>query len=328
MNELTKEQIEELEKKESGLYESEDEIIIPKDELDDMNQESEDVKNNQTPKEYKSTFIGDYLGLEESGYIQVNPELIPSECKYYPDDYKFFIKPAKLKNIRIFTDIANDEYYNINNKINVILNSCVKIQSNSGQVPYNKILEIDKIFFVIAIRDITFYKIPNPIKTKHICNSCNKQNILEIYSNNSKFFTETDYLKFNYNIDKKIYSFDIDNTGEILETKPPNIQSSIIINNYITNKNKMNSEYTKETLEYIKYLNLNWDKIDIHNIDEIIQSTYSWSIDKESAMVKFINNFKNSIYAKVYGLCNNCGTEVAPPFSVDGGFRNIFLIQN
>lgn len=328
MEKLSEDQIKELEEKESGLYDSyDDEIVISKQELESFD-ENEQSEKSSNAKEYKPTFLEDYSVLEELGYIQINPELIPSRCKFYPEDYKFYLKPAKLKDIRMFTDIANDEYYNINNKINLILNSCIKIQSKSGQVSYNRILEIDKIFFVVAIRDLTFYKIPNSMKTKHICNSCSKNNTLEIYSNNTIFFNEKEYLNFKYDIEKRAYVFDIDNTGEILETKPPSILSTITIKNYIEHKNKLGANYNKETLDYVKYLNLDWSSIDIKDIDEIMQSTYGWSIDKETAMVKFISNFKNSIFAKVYGVCNNCGTEVAPPFSVEGGFRNIFLIQD
>lgn len=317
---MTEEQIKEAEAKEENLDEYYESIQQKKPEPDALKVE--------TKKELKSKRLWvEDLKDEHNGKVELNNEIIPSEAMFYFHDIKFLLRGGQTSETRIFSSYANKDNYTVNRSINGILRPTVNISGSGKRLTSNSILEIDKLFFMLAIRDLTFYQIPNPLINNCKCPKCSEPCKIEIFSNNTTFLKLDPKLQDYYRADKKNYTFNFDGE-EPLEVKPPTIMVTEIISNYIETKNELGIKVDKPMLENIKYLDLEWETITVDAIDKVLMRSFNWSLAKYSMLLKFVEDFKKQIVTETFGTCDSCSAEVTVPFRFQGGLLSCFLIQD
>lgn len=312
---LNEEQLEEqLSQREEGLYKEEETPV-------------ESPPETQPKREIKNTFDPDSSGLIR-GWTRITKELIPSQGLFDDSQVEYHGRPARTSDIREFTPIAEDPSYRVEEKINFILSECLRLENPNKRASYKDILNIDKIFFMLAIRDMTFYNIPNPLINNTKCTnpSCGEPLSIEVYSNNSSFFEMSNTLRKFYDKNGRVFLLDFDDTE--IKLSPPTIGRKEAISKYIEYKTSKGFKVDKNTLDLLNYINLDWRELDNQTIDEQINKTQGWSINEYSAVVEIIREIKKSVVMKSHATCGTCGAEVTAPFTFQGGFRDFFLVQN
>lgn len=286
------------------------------------------VETEQVPTKQRTTFEPDNSGLIR-GWTKINKEIIPTEGMFSDPEIEVHGRPAKTKDIRYFTPVVEDDSYTTDEKINYILSECLKVNHPSKRMSYKDLLDIDKIFYMLSIRDMTFYKIPNPLKNITTCTnkSCEEPISLEVYSNNSTFFEMSDILKKFYDPNERCFIIEMDDDSKV-ELSPPTIGRSETIKSYIAYKKSKGISIDNESLQLIKYIHIDWKDLDNQSIDLLITKSQGWSIELYSAVVQVIREIKKSISMKSHGICGTCGAEVSVPFRFQGGFRDFFIIPD
>lgn len=323
---LDEDAIKEMEARESALYTSDD-----KEELLDDKETSEVVSTSSISE--RKTFLED-IPDSHIGWIKLNNDMLPSLAKFYPHGTVFKLNPARIKEIRTFTSLADDDSYTVNDKINEILSSCVRVTFGTHPGQVKDILEIDKLFFIFAIRDLTFSNIPNPITNSSKCPKCGDNCNIEIFSNNSDFFEYSEELLKYYDPENRVFSISyvVDEDGDDvrnIQLRPPSIQTTTKIDNYITRKRELGHPISEDTLKYLKYLHLNWDTMTVEELDNIVVDSMGWSLLKYSLVIEFIDKIERQIIMTSFGTCSSCGAQgVTVPFRFREKFRSIFLISN
>lgn len=282
-------------------------------------QEEPEPKINKTFEENESGLI--------KGWTKINMDIIPTKCMFSDPDISVHGKPATTKNIRQFTPVVEDTSYQTDEKINYILSECIKVLNPNQRMSYKDLLDIDKIFYMLAIRDMTFYKIPNPLKNLNVCNSCKEDLSIDVYSNNSTFFELSDILKKYYDSIERCFVIETDDDSYI-QISPPTIGRSDAIKSYVNNKNSRGLSVDDSSIQILKYLHIDWRELSNQKIDNILIGLEGWSIDKLSKVIEIIREIKKSIKMMSHGVCGNCGAEVTAPFRFQGGFRDFFIIPN
>lgn len=311
-------QIKELEEREKQLGVNQD--------VNEKTSEEQEEKQEESKSSQKKLFVEEPKD-NNVGYIELNKEIIPSAAMFYPENSTFRIRGGQTTEIRTFSSYAQKDAYTINQSINGILNPTVKYSVGPKQYSTNYMLEMDKIFFLLAVRDLTFYHIPNKIKNPSSCPKCGQACGIEIFTSNTVFFEEDQNLSNFYNASKRCYSFNF-NDGETLEIKPPMILTTSVIENYISNKRRKGNKVEVDILENIKYLNLDWENMTEDRLDNQILETYKWSTEKYSLFLKVIEDFKKQMVNKTIDNCNSCGAEVTVPFQFPSGLLSIFLVSD
>ena len=308
--ELTEEEIKRLEEREIGLY--------PDEKVEDNKEASQENQPIQ-----KQVFLEE-IPEHNMGWIRLNKDILPSGGLFYSNDVTFYLTNAKINQIKDFSSLSEDDSYTVNERINSILSSCVKTSGGGSR----NILEIDKFFMVLAIRDLTFNNRPNKLINNSKCPKCGGNCGIEIFSSNSTFFEFDNNLDQYYNDHTRSYYFEIEKTGEFLDLKPPSISTSHKIDNYYKEYSK-HKKIDRNLLNELMYLNVDWSDMDVKSLDRLITETYNWSDYKLTLLKTFVNDFKKQIKMLSYGTCGSCGAEgVSTHFSFRGGLLSIFLIQD
>jgi hypothetical protein len=309
--EITEDIINQMEEMESGLYEKE--------------VEPETIK--EKPIKEVKVFLQDIPEFN-IGWIKLNKELLPSKGLFYEKDIIIELTPATTQHIKDFTSLSEDDSYKTNEKINAILSTCLRISKGSRRFTSKDILEIDKVWLLLAIRDLTFSKISNKLINPSACPKCTSPANVEIFSYNSTFFEFNEELMNYYDEEERCFMFDITETGETLKLKPPTISVSSKVDSYYEKYSNI-KKIDRNFLNEIQYIDLDWYNIDVQTLDKTIVDSFGWSVYKITLLKKFINDFKSQIKMKSFGYCESCGAEgVSTKFYFRGGLLSIFTIQN
>lgn len=310
---LTEEEIKELEKKESSLY--------PEEEIVDV------ITEKKTEKKERKLFVED-IPDTNVGKIELNKEILPSLSLFYPHDSVFLLSSARIQEIRNFSTYMDKDAYETNKAINEILKTTVHYSAEGKRLSSQNILEIDKLFFLFAIRDLTFYKIPNVLTNISKCPKCGESCGIEIFSNNTNFVEfDMKWINKYYNPDERNLTFDFKD-GESLKIKPPTIQVTTIIDNYIKDLQRDNKKIDYEFIKNVKFLDLDWELMTTEKLNRVHTETYSWSFEKFSLFLKVISDFKSMVTSSTFGSCTSCGAEVSVPFRFQGNLLSTFLISD
>lgn len=316
---------EQLSKKEEGLYNEPKEVVEQQEEV-----KTSKTKVNLDQKERpKESFIFDEGESKvQLGWTLLNKEIIPTQGLFHDADILNYAKPITTKQIRDYTSIEEDDTISISKKIDTMLSIATRMQSNSKKMSYRDIYDIDKLFYMFAIRDLTFYNITNPLKNPTTCTNieCRHEYHTELFSHNVIFFEPSENIMKHYNPEDNCFTLHLD-TEEVINIKLPTIGIKEKLNEYMQWRKKIGAEINQNTIKILPYMDFDWRQIEERTFDEFLTRMIAWSPDLFSAVVLFIREIKKCMSMKSISKCPECGAEVTAPIRFRGGFSDFFLIQ-
>ena len=93
---------------------------------------------------------------ELTGYIKLDLSLLPSAGRFYRDDFEIHIRAARVGEIRDYSTMEETNVRDIDEKLNGIISQCTKIMYGSQRGSYKDLLEEDRIYVILSIRELTF----------------------------------------------------------------------------------------------------------------------------------------------------------------------------
>ena len=100
------------------------------------------------------------------GYHNIKVDTLPSGGMFYVKDAEISIRSAKVAEIRHFSTMDETNILDVDDKLNAILESCLRITSKKKRLSFKDILEEDRFYLILAIRDLTFPEPENDQKEK------------------------------------------------------------------------------------------------------------------------------------------------------------------
>ena len=129
------------------------------------------------------------------GYHEINITHLPSAGMFYPTDIQLSIRSAKVAEIRHFSSIDEQNVFDVDDKLNYILENCIRVTSSKKRLSYKDLCEEDRFFVILSVRDLTFPEPENKLSVDHTDKKGKKQTI-EI---KKEYF---DYFKIPETLDK------------------------------------------------------------------------------------------------------------------------------
>ena len=115
-----------------------------------QNQEQEEVQ--EEPKDLGKVDMNRFQKVEAQdanlalGYFTIKSVDLPSGGMFYPDDIKIAIRSAKVSEIRQFSAVDEQNVFDVDDKLNYILETCTQVSSSKKRLSYKDLCEEDRFY--------------------------------------------------------------------------------------------------------------------------------------------------------------------------------------
>jgi len=269
---------------------------------------------------------------ELTGYIGLDLSKLPSSGKFYRDDFEIHIRPARVSEIRDFSTMDEESIRDVDEKLNSILVSCTKVMYGKQRGSYKDILEEDRIYVILSIRELTFKdgesKLMMPVKGKKCqTSSCNAQESVELRTDTLQYQIVDDLLEKYYNPESKCYAVETKNHG-IINMAPPTIGVMRAVTEWVRQRESEGKSWDKSFLAIIPYLQREWRGWDDKEIFNAATNLQGWGAGKYSLVYRLAEKMKIGIKPEMKFPCQSCGAEVTVPLTFPGGIKALFVISD
>lgn len=257
-------------------------------------------------------------------FISVDVRQLPCG-QFYPDGTSLLIRAAQVKEIQSYSMVDDNNFYDVIEKMNDMLASCVRIKFSDGKMgTFLDIKDQDRLFLIFMIRELTFQN-GTSLSIKSKCN-CGENCEIELKRSNFRFHIIDEKLKGFYN--KKINSFYFKTkNGKEFSLTPPTIGLQKSFTEYII---KENSEQRKPNMAFLKII-----PFMLEGRNSITQEGIVSKLNEFESMDDISFQFLNSAVSKMtFGIkelvknCGSCGLEVRANMQFPNGASGIFVIHD
>jgi hypothetical protein len=268
------------------------------------------------------------------GWKNLPVTMLPSRGLFYPEGTKIAIRPADVKEIRQFSTIDEDDMLDIDEKLNLIIDACCRMNfSSEGVVSYKDLKQEDRFFIIMTIRDLTFVKGENRIiiSPDNNCNTdgCKGVDAIELRTGVlSNYILDEKLMKF-YSMHERKFVFPIKRTGTVIKMGVPSIGVTKQISDFVKRSVRKGIDVDESFIKIAPFYFDEWRDIDDIKIRKAMLDSESWSKEEFSAYFQLSEKIKIGTKLNVTVVCDKCGEgEVTAPIYFPGGFRSLFLISD
>jgi hypothetical protein len=243
---------------------------------------------------------------------------------FYPTGTVFMVRPAQVKEIQAYSMVDDQNFYDIVEKMNDILQSCVRIKYSDGKMgSYLDVKDQDRLFLIFLIRELTFQQ-GNSLTVSTKC-GCGNELQLELKRDNFSFHEIDEKLDRYFSNSTRSYHFTTVN-GKEFELTPPNIGLQKAFTDYIL---KENNEKRTPNLSFLKIIpfmlagrtSITYEgiKSKLKEFEEIDDISFQFLNAAVSKMTFGIKELKKTC---------SCGEEVHTDMQFPNGASGIFVIHD
>jgi len=289
--------------------------------------------NEETPKSVPVTQpINTNFDVPSVEYSNINLNILPAG-RFYKKGTKISIRAAKVSEIQAYSMVDDNNFVDITEKMNELLSrNVIFVNSDGSKGSYKDIKDVDRIFLIFMIRELTFQG-GNTLTKDVVCNNCGKEFNIPYRATPSSDIPTTFELhepnleieKF-YNKDLQVY--ELIYNGVSWQLAPPTI--GIQEDFYAEIKRNVQAD-KKPDIAFMKimpYL--------LHEKNGITDENLKLKLKEFKDMNDLIlfqglNDVVNKITVGIKGLkmtCKECGTEVHTDLTFPGGASTLFELPN
>lgn len=242
---------------------------------------------------------------------------------FYPEGTLIMIRPATVKEIQAYSMVDDSNFYDIVEKMNDMLSSCVRLKIQGEMKSYLELKDGDRFYAVFLIRELTFQK-GNELAVKEKC-ECGKDLQISFRRGHFKFHEMDNKIKPFFDSHSKTFKFETkDNLT--YEMAPPNIGIQKSFTDYIVSEFKEEKKPNMSFLKVIPFTLPHQNRITKEGINKKLndyQNPDNVSIDAFQFLNSAVEKMKFGI-EELVGKCE-CGLEVHTKFRFPGGASAIFV---
>lgn len=285
--------------------------------------ESSKVQNNSNPT--KPKVVTDNTRVSELQYFNFDVKEFPCAI-FYPPGTIIKVRAAQVKEIQAYSMVDDNNFYDIVEKMNDMLSSCVRVQYSDGNVgSYLDLRDPDRYYLVFLIRELTFQQGSNLV-TKTSCKCGVEEVSIELTRENFRYFEPHERINKFYNPSLRCFTFETVN-GKVFNLAPPTIGLQKSFTDYII---KENAEKRKPNLSFLKII-----PFLLHDRTSITIEGVKSKLDEFQKLDDVSFQFLNSAVEKMsFGIkelvknCPSCGLEVRSDMIFPDGPSAIFVIHD
>lgn len=245
--------------------------------------------------------------------------------KHYPEGTLIMVRPAKTIEIQDYSMVDDNNFYDIVEKMNHMLQSCVRVKYPGGKMgTFLDIKDQDRLFIIFLIRELTFQN-GKSLSVSKTC-SCSAKNSIEINSKSFTFHPIEEKIENHFDVSTRTYKFEIVN-GMTYELSPPNIGIQKCFTDFII---KENSEERKPNVSFLKII-----PFMLPGRNSITEEGIKSKLEEFQKIDDISFQFLNDVVSKMtFGIkelkknCNACGMEIRTKMSFPNGASGIFVVHD
>lgn len=285
-------------------------------------------------EEKKLTRIGEKIGQNaeiRDGWMEVDRRLLGDRDVFYPEDWKFRIRPATVELVRNWSTIDDENPNSVDDVFNEVLKSSLSILTSQGPIPVTNIRSWDRFFFVLLIREYTFINGEKKVEINEECPECNNNVTFTLSSQTLLYdMPDKEVMKHfsreqqNWMIDPADYDVD---WPETIVLYLPTIEKDANIKAWMIDKIQNKKNIDNVFIKFLPWLAPKISKdltIAQRQIREYEIKFKSWDVEMFSFMDEIINNITVVPSTKLVTNCPTCGEEVTTTISFQDGIRSLF----
>ena len=166
---------------------------------------ADEIKSKGLGKATMSRYANDVAsGRDILGWVDIDLAELPSRGLFYPTDAKLTIRSAKVAEIRHFSTIDEANVIDIDEKLNALVKACTQASSKTGKFSVKDILEEDRFFLLLSIRDLTFPEPESSLKVNYEDNNGKKHEV-EIKREYFQYFEIPEDVQRYYDEEKRTF---------------------------------------------------------------------------------------------------------------------------
>ena len=284
-----------------------------------------EVKKNGLGKASMAKFQNETLESDiHLGWVEVNVENLPSEGKFYPSDATLKIRSAKVAEIRAFSIMDEGNLIDIESNLNAIVKSCTQFKSGTKMLSYKDILEEDRIFLILSIRDLTF---PEPENKLMLKGQDSNGESFDVELSTKYFDTETVPAEIEqyYDSEKRAYVVQTKSAGEVV-IAPPTIGVMEEITKFMQSRQSERKTWDASFIQIAAYLVQDWRGFNSKKIFEMEVDFQGWSERKYMVIYRLAEKMKIGVKSNL--VVDRQGEEVLVPLDFPGGIKSLFIISD
>lgn len=244
--------------------------------------------------------------------------------EFYPNGTVFMVRPAQVREIQAYSMVDDNNFYDIVEKMNDILQSCVRVKYPDGKIgSYIEVKDQDRLFLVFLIRELTFQQ-GNSLTVNSKC-SCGEDVQMELKRDHFSFHEIDEKLERYFSSSTRTYHFSTVN-GREFELTPPNIGLQKSFTDYIL---KESNEKRTPNLSFLKIIpfmlagrtSITYEgiKAKLKEFEEIDDISFQFLNAAVGKMTFGIKELKKKC---------SCGEEVHTEMQFPNGASGIFVIHD
>ena len=268
------------------------------------------------------------------GWKNLPVELLPSGGLFYPNGTKIAIRAADVKEIRHFSAIDEDDRLDIEEKLGYVIDRCLRMDfSGEGVVSFKDLVQEDRFFAVMAIRDLTFITGENSIILipKIKCDNkaeCPFSNGIELRTGALRAYTLDPKILSYYNSATRSFMFDVKKIGKTIEMTVPTIGINRAISDFIIYCSAKNIDIDEGFLKIAPFILKEWRGLDNEKILMRMREADYWTKEEYSLYFGLSEKIKIGTEIDVKQVCPVCGKEVTADIAFPSGLRSLFVISD
>jgi hypothetical protein len=259
-------------------------------------------------------------------YLSFDVNILPCG-QFYPSGTTLLIRAAQVKEIQSYSMVDDNNFYDIVEKMNDMLQSCVRLKYSDNSVgSYLEVKDQDRLFLIFLVREMTFQQ-GNSLAVNTTC-GCGNELSIELKRNNFVFHEIDENLNRFFSLSTKSYHFTTVN-GKEFELTPPNIGIQKAFTDYIVKENNEKRQPNLSFLKIIPFMLPGRASITYEGIKSKLKEFENPSI-MDDISFQFLNAAVSKMTFGIKELKSNCscGEEIHTEMQFPNGASGIFVVHD
>lgn len=262
---------------------------------------------------------------EVLGWHVLDLEDLPSKGKFYPADTIIKIRSAKAAEIRHFSTMDENNYIDMEEKLNSIVESCAQFNAGDKRMSYKDILEEDRIILLLSIRDLTFPEPENKLMLKGKTEKTKKTVDIELAVKNLVPSVIDDEIEKYYSSKERTYVIKTRSAGTI-RMKPPTIGVMQEITQYLKDRQEKDQDFDKAFIQVLPYMQSDWRTLNLNKIFQMEVEYKGWDEKKFMVVYRLAERMKIGVQTELETTFD--GETAKAPLDFPGGIKSLFIISD
>ena len=259
------------------------------------------------------------------GWHVLDLETLPSLGKFYPANTVIKIRSARAAEIRHFSTMDENNYIDMEDKLNAIVESCSQFTAGDKRLSYKDILEEDRIIILLSVRDLSFPEPENKLMLKGKTEKTKKSVDIELSVKNLVPSIIDEEIERYYSSKMRTYNIKTRSAGTI-RMKPPTIGVMQEVTAYLKDRQEKDQDFDKAFLQVLPYMQADWRGLNLNKIFKMEMEYKGWDEKKFMLVYRLAERMKIGVQTQLETTFD--GEIAKAPLDFPGGIKSLFIISD